>query len=254
MNYAQAVRVIENLEPDTPWYRPSEFANAMAAFVAVYRDEVDRKTHLNSRKLYAVLWSATAHDRCQWYFNAIRGRHYLPERYRYLVSSGTSSVESLNHEMNSWFSNLHDVYAPTLRLELRINKFFKLLTHNTAMYRPQLRQLSQQTIAAASHDNNRLSVEAWRSWCASDKLTDALHIEKQRQRHIVSSHEAARRATMIPKPAASGSVYKRPAASGRMRKRTAAVVPKAVNKHAMKQIKRHAFNLKRIKTSGCRTS
>ena len=85
----------------------------MAACATVYRFEVDRKTHLAGKKLYSVLWSATDPERIQWYFNGIRARHTINKRYRSLLASGTSSVESLNHEINSWFDNMPEIYTQT---------------------------------------------------------------------------------------------------------------------------------------------
>ena len=249
MERSSAIRLIECIDPEKPWYRPADFVNAMAAFATVYRHEVDRKTHLKGKKLYAVLWSATAPQRMQWYFNNMRGRHFLPEQYQSMVSSGTSTVESLNHEVNTWFQNMPEVYAPTLRLELRINRLKKLLTHNTAMYRPQLRKLSQQTIAAACHSSDRLTDSAWVAWCKSTQHKDVsgpalpLHVERQKHKHIVTTHERKHRTN----PDVS-SVKKKPAKSGKSFKRPAAILPKKIAKNkVIKKIKRHPFNLKRVK-------
>jgi len=254
MPFATAKRIIIELNPDTPWYTPIEFVETMSAFTALYRHEHTRKTHIKSKKLYVVLWSATDNDRVQWYFNNIRARHWMPSQYQSIAASGTSAVESLNHELNSWFSNMPEVYAATLRLELHINMVKKLMTHNVAMYSPQLRQLSQQTIATASHSNDRISRSDWNAWCISQVgLGDAagmlpLHKAKVVQRRRVLVHERAR-----PKKHITRKYYvmRRPAAL----KRPAAVMPTAVvnYKVANKKVKRHAFNLKRVKQVGAST-
>ena len=118
------------------------FISSLAALSALHRKEVDRKTHVKGKYLYHILWCATAEDRIQWYFNGIRSRHHLPLRYRSLLGSGTSPAESLNHEVNEWFRNMPEIYSVTLQLELRMNQFSKLISHNLAMYTPQLRQLN----------------------------------------------------------------------------------------------------------------
>jgi hypothetical protein len=242
MDRCVATRTIEKINPDTPWYKPLDFVKAIAALSTIYREEVDRKTYMAGKKLYAVLWSATAEDRMQWYFNGIRGRHFLPKPYLPLIASGTSSVESLNHEINTWFRNLNDVYAGTLKLALHINRTKKLLTHNIAMYTPQLRQLSQQTIAAASHSEDRICAADWTSWCthrANGFATNAglpnyKAIKDQQQ--IILLHEK----NMKKRPAAV-VIFKRPGA----------ILPTAVAKRdkvGKRVIKRRPFNLKRTKT------
>ena len=243
-----ANKIIKDLDIEKPWYTPGEFVRTMVAFSAVYREEVTRKTHMQSKRLYTVLYSATALDRMQWYFNNIRARHWMPVKYQSLAASGTSAVESLNHEVNAWMSNMPEIYAATLRLELHINMIKKLMTHNLAMYSPQLRQLCQQTIATASHSTDRISAANWNTWCSSQAaITNyadmvPLYKAKEDQKQQVLTHERAHPKTHL---AMKHYVLKRPG----MKKRPAAVIPTALvnRKVSKKQIKRHAFNLKRVK-------
>ena len=189
-----------------------------------------------------VLWSATAPDRVQWYFNNIRARHFIPLAMIQILAAGSSSNESLNHEINEWMRNLPEVYAAILKLELHINRFKKLLTHNLAMYHPMLRQLRQQTIAAASHNNNRIDSDSWDSWCdaasgniSADIADLPLFKMRQDQRERVLHHEH----TVMKKPAAICALLKRPGA----------VFPKmfVARIGTKKPIKRHAFALRRVK-------
>jgi hypothetical protein len=229
-----ATQIITDMDPEKPWYRPIDFVKALAAMVKLYADEVKRKSHVQGKRLNVLLWSATAHDRMQWYFNGIRARHSIPTQYLPLLGSGTSAAESLNHEINSWFENMPQIYAATLKLELHMNMVMKLMTHNTAMYKPQLRQLSQQCLAAASHSNDRFTVDGWETWCNNGYTDLPLHIARSQQRPLILAHEAA----VLKRPAGMRKVSKRPASS-------TCVVPRRAC--TVKRIKRHPFNLKRVK-------
>ena len=181
----------------------------------------------------------------------------MPAKYQSLAASGTSAVESLNHEVNAWLSNMPEVYAATMRLELHINMLKKLMTHNLAMYSPQLRQLSQQTIAAASHSIDRISAVDWDTWCGlqagrPNRIVEMpLYKAKMDQQEKVLAHERSRKqAHLVMKHC----VMKRPGAySSKTKvvtmKRPAAVMPTTlVNRRVEKKhIKRHAFNLKRVR-------
>jgi hypothetical protein len=252
-----AKKIIQDLDIESPWYTHGEFVRTMVAFSVVYRGEVTRKTHIQGKRLYVILWSATAHDRVQWYFNNIRAKHWMPAKYQSLAASGTSAVESLNHEVNAWLSNMPEVYAATMRLELHINMLKKLMTHNLAMYSPQLRQLSQQTIAAASHSIDRISAVDWDTWCGlqagrPNRIVEMpLYKAKMDQQEKVLAHERSRKqAHLVMKHC----VMKRPGAHSSKTmfvtmKRPAAVMPTTlVNRRVEKKhIKRHAFNLKRVR-------
>ena len=178
----------------------------------------------------------------------------MPVKYESIAASGTSAVESLNHEVNAWLSNMPEVYAATMRLELHINMLKKLMTHNLAMYSPQLRQLSQQTIAAASHSNDRVSAVDWNTWCSSPNVVMPLQKAKVDQQQKVLAHERSHGRSKTTHLAMKHFVLKRPGAySSKSQcvtmKRPAAVMPSAlVNRQVKKKhIKRHAFNLRRTK-------
>ena len=84
MTQSLAKRTIENIDPEVPWYNIKDFVMAMAALTTIYWHEVDRPTHANGKKLYHVLWCATAPERVNWYFNNLRVRHALPVSYTHL--------------------------------------------------------------------------------------------------------------------------------------------------------------------------
>ena len=60
------------------------------------------------------------------------------------LSSGTTSNEVLNHELNARFRNVPRLYQATLKLNCEAFQYLKLITHNTAEYMPTDYQVSQQ--------------------------------------------------------------------------------------------------------------
>ena len=131
------------------------------------------------------------------------------------------------------------------------------MTHNLAMYSPQLRQLSQQTIAAASHSTDRISAVDWDTWCGlqagrPNRIVEMpLYEAKMDQQEKVLAHERSKKQTHL---AMKHCVMKRPGAySSKTKcvtmKRPAAVMPTALANRQVKKrhIKRHAFNLKRAR-------
>ena len=69
------------MDPNAPWYSVKDFVSSLAALTACYWSAVDRTTNVNGVKLYHVIWSATAPDRVQWYFNNLRVRHSMPTNF-----------------------------------------------------------------------------------------------------------------------------------------------------------------------------
>lgn len=87
-------------------------------------------------------------------------------RHRTIIGSETSPAGSLNHEVHEWFRHMAEVFVASCQLERRMNVLYKRLTHRLALYMPQLRQLTQQTLFAASHPPDRFSYDAWVEWCS----------------------------------------------------------------------------------------
>ena len=220
----RAQAIVSNFEGDKPYTSKFEFIQALAALTRVFHDDVQNKTEAKSKKLKDVLMSAAAPDRVEWYFNNSRLRHSMRRSYTGLLSSGTSSNESLHFEMNKWFRNQQEIYISTLTLQLRINWIGKLMVHNAALYAPLRRTNFQKTllIALAAKwefgDN-----DAWEAWLATDLVLPLEKVKKQTRQSL--------KARGIPRRIC----YKRPAYE-------CAVITKT-----KKKIKRTPTNLLRIK-------
>ena len=167
-----------------------------------------------------------------------------------LLSSGTSSNESLHAELNAAMRNQPSVlYSTTLILCLRILSFVKLLAHNLQLYNPQLRKHSQQTILAASASNRPFNVEAWIDWCTpmynDGCLPDAPALPElaARRRCFARRIQAAKARVVRFRVNGKQSVSTFAPYRVAPMKRPAAVVPLASVKH----IKRSVGNLKRCK-------
>jgi hypothetical protein len=90
---------------------------------------------------------------------------HLPAGMLPLLGSGTSPNEALNHEINSWFRNQPECYQETLRLQLHINCIGKLMSHNSSLYRPTLRQLDARTVLTGVVHMFRIREELWKKYC-----------------------------------------------------------------------------------------
>ncbi|CAE7807980.1 unnamed protein product, partial [Symbiodinium necroappetens] len=77
MRPREAQSVLDNLEPDVPFFLRTDWIRALAALTSVYRTEVDRVAPGPNRKVFQLLHSAAAAGRSEWYFNNLRMRHLL---------------------------------------------------------------------------------------------------------------------------------------------------------------------------------
>ena len=122
-----------------------------------------------------------------------------------LLGSGTSPNESLHAEINRWFKNQPEIFSATLNLQLEINLFGKLLSHNASLYRPSLRQLSQIQVLTIGVTNIVFTEPAWNAFSLSEHDKD-LVLANDAVRQKIRAHRLLRK-----KPA--GSVQKKPGAS-----------------------------------------
>ena len=120
----QARNRLDALVGNKPYYSIEEYVGDLAALCAVHQEEVSVKTSQQSATLSLVLWKATASNRIGFYFNNIRRNMIVPRRHFPQLSSGTAHVESLNHEINSWFAHTRHMYQSTLFLGLDMFIFY----------------------------------------------------------------------------------------------------------------------------------
>ena len=185
MRQTEAVRLLEGLDPTTPFYSRTEWVQMLAAVVSVHRQEADRLAPGPNRRIWQLLHTASAADRSEWYLNNIRLRHSFPRTYLNLLPAGTTSNESLHHEINSWFRETQKIHQSSLKMKLRILRLGKLISHNAAMYHQTSRQLSQAIVLARASSHCLWNAGQWKEWCSlledDGKLQKAeLPVEKAR--------------------------------------------------------------------------
>ena len=147
---------------------------------------------------------------------------------RALLPSGTSGNESSHHEVNGWFRNHQGKCVPTLQVQLQVNVVGKLQTHRVARYSPPLCQTAQATLLAATGAKWEYPAEAWAAWCReAPQGAKQLPLLAERKRMQQRVNEKAKPLRRISKKTPSSKVARR-----------------FTKKH---EIKRHAFNVKRVK-------
>ena len=107
MPQPEAMGILQQLDPDSPWRTESQFLEAMAAICTLFQDELT-KTTFSGPTLHRLLINLTSPVKIQWLFNDTRYRHTCAPSKTPLLPSGTTSNESLHHELNSWF---HEIAA-----------------------------------------------------------------------------------------------------------------------------------------------
>jgi hypothetical protein len=114
MDLLQAKKVLSSIDVETPWLTELRFIQALAAICSVFSEEVS-KVSFSGATLHPLLCNLAGPAKCQWLLNDTRYRHTVrPERLP-LLPSGTTSNESLHHEINYWFRetatwlNMHSV-------------------------------------------------------------------------------------------------------------------------------------------------
>ena len=160
-----AQALLDNLEPDAPFILRVDWIRALAALTSVYRAEVQRVAPGPNRKVFELLHSAAAAGRSEWYFNNLRMRHLIEPSRLSLLPIGTTSNEALHHEINNWFRETQKIHKATLCLKLSIMHLAKLLSHNTALYRPATRQMSEWEILSRSSSRVLWTLPEWKAWC-----------------------------------------------------------------------------------------
>ena len=98
MGQGRAKLILENVDPDTPFYSRVTFIEGLAAICRCFPEEVGRKVTGSNKEVAKVLWSAAAPERLEWLFNNLRIWHAMTPLQRALLPSGTASNEALHAE------------------------------------------------------------------------------------------------------------------------------------------------------------
>ena len=100
----------------------------MAALTCIYKDEVQRTTHINQQSLKKVLWCAAAPEKLEWLFNNQRMRHAMASWKLPLLGSGSSPSEALHSNIHRVYRNVPEVHAETVQQQTDVFKTAGLLT------------------------------------------------------------------------------------------------------------------------------
>jgi len=165
MSIGRARRVLQAIQPHSPWRSPGDWFEALAALSAVCAKELDAPARKKGLRLCRLVANAAQPGRTQWYFNNLRLLHSLPAHRSGLVGSGTCANEAFHSEMNRWFRYSSEAYSSTLQLQLWMSVLAKLLAHTSALYRPTLRQLRHQDVLARVCASLRCPENSWAAHC-----------------------------------------------------------------------------------------
>ena len=177
-----------------------------------------------------MVWCAAAPGRFEYYMNNQRFRHSFAAAKLRLLGSGTSPNEAFHSCINRWFRNQPAVFVQTIRLQLQVNFLACLLTHNTALYSPTLRQMRQVDLLFHKVATMAISDEEWAEFtrrplafpvaAAKEKTRQAIkerapqgkaQAKRPRKRTVFTSK---RKPTAVPPPKRARALpRKRPAAS-----------------------------------------
>ncbi|CAE7827729.1 unnamed protein product, partial [Symbiodinium sp. CCMP2456] len=105
MSEIEAKAVLEGMDPDVPYRTETQFLESVAAICSLFADEMT-KTTFAGPTLHRLLVNLTTPAKIQWLFNDTRYRHACKMSQICLLPSGTTSNESLHHEINSWFREI----------------------------------------------------------------------------------------------------------------------------------------------------
>ncbi|CAE7784270.1 unnamed protein product, partial [Symbiodinium necroappetens] len=102
MSENAARTLLETLDPDTPWLTEVDFLQALVAHFSFFREEL-RKVTFTGVSLHRLIVNVASPAKFQWLLNDTRYRHSVHRQELVLLPSGTTSNESLHHEVNVWF-------------------------------------------------------------------------------------------------------------------------------------------------------
>lgn len=171
MRLAEARGIHERLDDTTPFYNRLEVLTAMASLSALHWPEVNKKTQVQGVKLHTLLWRAMAPHKMEWYFNNTRMMHSLPSDMLKLVANGSTSNESLNHEINAASKNQPTPrHLDSVAGQMQIFHLGKLLSHNCALYFPTTSLMRPADVLAARVTSLKIPPPAWEAWCAKNAL------------------------------------------------------------------------------------
>ena len=170
---------------EVPFESRSEFLRAMAAIVAVHRDEVMRQLPKGGGSLLHLVWQGCQIFKIEWMLNYTRFIHSISSAEFVVLPRGTASNEAYHAELNSAFRRVHQLHVSALETRLKAITLAKLLSHNSALYRAGTRQLPSAAVLMRTVAATQLfTVKQWQQWLKqpSDALVHADFQRAERKR------------------------------------------------------------------------
>ena len=167
MRPAIAKRVVDNIDPNTAFRNRGEYMDCLAALTAMFPSEV-RKRATSGRMVKDILATSCRPDRLEYMLNEARFTRTLSTRQRELFQSGVCGNEAFHYEVKRVFSNV-SMHPSTLELKLGCLQIRKLLAHNSALYRPTLRERDEAGVLACLVPSVTLwgTPSQWAKWCGA---------------------------------------------------------------------------------------
>eukprot|EP00439_Symbiodinium_sp_Y106_P042488 s3195_g5.t1 len=128
MSAPEASQHLETVDPDQPWLTEIGFLQAVLAHLSLFYDEVQKVTYAGV-SLHRLILNMASRTKVQW----LLYRHSVERESLVLLPSGTTSIESLHHEINHWFRETAALHKATLVMKLDFFQFVKVFTHNQAL-------------------------------------------------------------------------------------------------------------------------
>ena len=231
---ALAKRILERMDPETPWLTRIGYMESIGAVCSLYPDEVSKTTATGKSLRHVLLNSATA-AKVEWLMNDTRYRHRIPRKQLKLLPSGTTSNESLHHELNVWFRETQQMHRPTLDLKIHVFKVAKLLAHNHALYASSQRQMSSKDVLHRVLGAMSVwTAASWAQWCKKLRVKGGPMMKSVLP---MAEHKKALAAAVKARKKPASHILRRPASALPMASRSASGVAS----------RRTAFTLRRLR-------
>ena len=207
MSQRRAKNVLQQASALTVWPTRIQFVEALAALAAQNQSDLQRKIEGTKMTVAKILHRLADASKCDWLFNNLRYRQFLPLSTRLLLPSGTTSNEALHAELNKHFKQIQCMHRSTLILKLNIIRFAKLLAHGSALYHPTTRQIPSNHILARRVGQPLWSKEAWKAWVQEQRTHHRTGLPLASQR---SHEQAAVKGDMLKRPASKPNLKRTP--------------------------------------------
>jgi hypothetical protein len=186
MGKIAAQNVMDNLDSNVRFASRTEFVRCVAALVVLFPKEVRKKVAGMKSTIHQALVRIVAPGRAEWLMNHQRQRQRMSPEEAKLAPIGTTANEGLHFELNTWFRTIVRLHQTLLRLKLRMFHLYKLILHNSALYRPTTVQVPQAILGRRVL--NAISPwgadGAWEAFCASEPLSRAEHQTLRTKRKV----------------------------------------------------------------------